>query len=467
VSDLPLVASESIPQTHGLQEPAPVGEALQTAGDYAHELLCARLDIIGRPLPQPGDKVAAVRAIMLRDSIDLAARDVSAVARSMWRNADVIAYTARTQNVRRRQIVPATPSCLRLKEAALRAGKALDGCCAEPWTRDDINSDELRPVLEKLFAPGHGDKVLEGRSSFLGAGSATVQLGQLLVALQRLESLWGSFDIWVQRPGFATCQSLIRAWEQGEADFEDYLIWLCQHEMQVHVNPKTDDFHRLMVYVAHVLLGTRTMGGRIWLPGDMSELVGVPDHELLPKLLSAAKDLLRKEESTEADRIRLQVGKTESGKAVRRYGDSLEALQDRGIEIVYDPWEMLLSSDTPIKLANWQDAAKEAEQSRPMNIVVDGIKWSQEEASYVRLHCIHGVSHAECQERLGMDDHTFNALRRRVDKRLQKRRLKAPLQEFRQELPGHLRTEDIEQETIPKKHGPVRVLMKDGVFLEA
>jgi hypothetical protein len=96
---------------------------------------------------------------MIRESIDLATRECSAVTRFLSWNADVITSTTRTQNTRRRQIVPATPSCLRLKETAIQAAKALNGCYAEAWTRDDVSSDEMLPVLEKLFVPGHAEKL--------------------------------------------------------------------------------------------------------------------------------------------------------------------------------------------------------------------------------------------------------------------------------------------------------------------
>lgn len=325
MSDLPRVAAESRPRTHGLQEPAHVGEALQAGADHAHELLCARLDILGKQLPQPGDKVAAARAIMLRDSIDAAARDASDVARSILRSADLIAYTARTQNKRRRQIVPATPSCLRLKEAAFRTVKALDGCCAEAWTRDDESSKELVPVLEKIFRPGHTERFLAGRPSLLGAGSATVQVGQILVALQRLESLWGSFDIWVQRPGFATCQSLIRAWERGEADFEDYLTWFCKHELRCDVDPTRDDFNRWCAYVAQALLGMRVSRGKVHLRTDMPGLVDLPEQDILRRISAMAWARKAADENGKNDLIR--IGRSRCFDALDQ-SDFLEEIDD-------------------------------------------------------------------------------------------------------------------------------------------
>jgi hypothetical protein len=228
---------------------------------------------------------------MIRESIDLATRECSAVTRFLSWNADVITSTTRTQNTRRRQIVPATPSCLRLKETAIQAAKALNGCYAEAWTRDDVSSDEMLPVLEKLFVPGHAEKFLDGRPSLLGVNSSRVQLGRLLYAMNRLESHWGSFEIWVRRPRLSTCKSLIRAWRSGEIDVDEFLSWFREAELGL-----LDD--ALDPYIAQALFGMRIAGKELVMPGDMTvnrgrreetSFADSPESELYDKLLQAAR----------------------------------------------------------------------------------------------------------------------------------------------------------------------------------
>jgi hypothetical protein len=270
--------------------PENVGGVLQQGVEYSIERLIDRLRIITHPLPKPSDPNAAIRALMIRDSIDLATRECSAVTRFISWNADVIAATTRTQNRRRRQIVPATPSCLRLKETAIQAANALNDCCAEAWTRDDVSSEEMLPVLEKLFVPGHAENFLNGRPSLLGVASSRLQLGRLLYAMQRLESHWGSFEIWARRPRLSTCKSLIRAWQSGEIDFDEFLSWFREAELGLHGNA-------LDPYIAQALFGMRITGTELIMPGDMTVKRGneemsfadSSESELYDKLLQTAR----------------------------------------------------------------------------------------------------------------------------------------------------------------------------------
>lgn len=234
-----------------------IGEVLQRGGEYATDQLNDRLRIIGQPLPKSSDPQAAVRALMIRDCIDLAVRDCDAVRRLLSWTADFIAST--TQKTRRTQIIPATPSCIRLKETVLESLKALDGCCAEPWTRDDAGIDEVRIVV----GPVKAKDFMFGRSSLLGANAGQVQFEELLYTITRLESHWGSFDIWVRRPRVNTCKSLVRAFQNGEIDSEEFLCWFRASELKLIGN-------QLDPYLAQVLLGMRVSGGTLVLPGDMT-----------------------------------------------------------------------------------------------------------------------------------------------------------------------------------------------------
>jgi hypothetical protein len=327
-------------------------------GEYAIERLNERLQGILQPRPNPSDPHAVVHSLMVRESIDLTARECSGFTTLFSRAADAIAAKARTENQRRKQIVPATPVCLRLKETVLRAVTALDGCVAEGWIRDDASSEELRPVLERIFLPGHAEAYLDGRSSLLGADSAQVQLTQLLSAMQRLESHWGSFEIWVRRPRLSTCRSLIRAWQNCEIDAEQFLTWLRQDELEILDNG-------LDPYIAQALLGMRLSNSELIIPGDMTvksrrgeemSLTDVPESELYDRLMEAAQLAKRRYEHdgrvdsrghfvcevANLDPLFSESGETKASGAIDKA--SWHASASPEIRTEYEDWDGILQS---------------------------------------------------------------------------------------------------------------------------
>jgi hypothetical protein len=117
--------------------------------------------------------------------------------------------------------------------------------------------------------------------------SRTFALGAVSDALSRLvafESSAGKVHIWVKRPQFATCEALVRAAQNGEEDFQDYLIWLRSELGLIEGD--------LDAVLAMILLGMRREYGELILPGDMtvrrggrlSSLFDFPDEKVFPKL---------------------------------------------------------------------------------------------------------------------------------------------------------------------------------------
>lgn len=182
----------------------------------ASEMLSWRLGELRRPQPSSHDPGAAVRALMLRDSVDLACRDAAAITGFVERGAN--STYGLTQNTRRKQIIPAVPSIVALKKIALDTVTALDAACV-PWTQEDASNDNFRPILDGRRL----EAFMSGRPSLLGVNSAQVQLGRLLVAIDGLESRWGSFHVWSKKPERATISLLGRALLNREKDAEEFL----------------------------------------------------------------------------------------------------------------------------------------------------------------------------------------------------------------------------------------------------
>jgi hypothetical protein len=67
---------------------------------------------------------------------------------------------------------------------------------------------------------------MAGRPYLAGANSTQIQMGQLLSEMSRLESLWGSFVVWVKHPETAEIESLTKALQEHEHDSEEFLLGL-------------------------------------------------------------------------------------------------------------------------------------------------------------------------------------------------------------------------------------------------
>lgn len=118
-----------------------------------------------------------------------------------------------------------------------------------------------------------------------------VAVSDALSRLAAFESSAGRVHIWVQRPKLATCEALVRAAQNREQDFPDYLAWLRGVELGL-LGSELDAF------LAMVILGMRSERGELVLPGDMLvkrrrrvvlNLGDVPEPEVLPKLLEWAE----------------------------------------------------------------------------------------------------------------------------------------------------------------------------------
>jgi hypothetical protein len=253
----------------------------------------------------------------------------------------------------------------------------------------------------------------------------TTSLGEALSEVGALESSVGQFHIWSSRPGLAYCGALIRAGQSSEQDFEDYLAWFCETKLAISANPKHDEINQLRAYVAHALLGTRTIGGKLCFPGDLSNLAHLPDRELYSYLPSAAKARAKEDYDTSSDRVRLTVGKTENGEPIRRVGKSLDAEDKNGVPlgnkvpaITRDPIELLCSSREPVKLVDLAamraELAADPRWSR-LNLTLD-------EYRYHRLHHGFGMTQAEIGQYMNLDAQKLQAIRRNADLKVQKYR---------------------------------------------
>jgi hypothetical protein len=106
---------------------------------------------------------------------------------------------------------------------------------------------------------------------------------RVVSARSRIESLNCSLeiDIWVKQPRRKTCESLIRACQAQQRDFEHFLAWFREHELGL-LGPQLD------CYTAEVLLGMHVSGGEIQLPGDMQNFVGLDEKQFYEAIVQRA-----------------------------------------------------------------------------------------------------------------------------------------------------------------------------------
>lgn len=197
--------------------PATYSDDVDEAAKKAIEMLSWHFGELRRPLVRPDQaEHALARALMLRDSVDMGCRLAASATQFIENTANRL--PALTQNGRRKQIVPAIPSVFALKELSLETAARLDARCL-PWTREDAAADDFRPVLKGQTL----DKFMSGRPYLLGVNSAQVQIGRLLIEIQKLESRFGSFRIWIKSPQKALISSLQRSIIWRERDAEELL----------------------------------------------------------------------------------------------------------------------------------------------------------------------------------------------------------------------------------------------------
>jgi hypothetical protein len=208
-----------------------------------------------------------------------------ALARVLSTHAQDVSLT--TQNTRRKQIVPATPQLSALKDASLKAARQIDALHQQEDGVENVNEAGRRFLVG--VAKGH--------------------IGELQSAIARLESLCGAFHIWIKQPTRALYGSLIKAWEKGESDSEEFLAWFRKDQLGL-LGRELDP------YIAQILLGMHVSAGQILFLGetrnlaDLNEglkdenLAGRSDAEIREGIIRRASTLKRADESTRVDRRR-------------------------------------------------------------------------------------------------------------------------------------------------------------------
>ena len=213
--------------------------------------------------------------------------------------AQIIAST--TQNTRRKEIIPAAPILSRLKEATRKAAGEIDSLRQQEWASDNVNAN--------------------GRRFLVGVSQG--HIGELLNAITRLESNWGSFDIWIKQPCRAAYKSLNRAWQEGERDSPEFFEWFRERILGL---PSSE----LDAYIGQVLIGVHVAGGELRLAGDIHEgpkrqnLAEKSDKEIRTAILQRARTLKYRDEigSTHLIPVYPAWRDEERRPSVRRYGTS-------------------------------------------------------------------------------------------------------------------------------------------------
>lgn len=301
-----------------------------------------------------------------------------------------------TQYRRQEHIVPTAPKLALLKEAAIRAAGEIDSLQRQEWASENPSAN--------------GRRFLVGISQGHFAG--------LLNAITSLEEHWGSFHIWINQPKRALCESLIRAWQKGESDSEEFLVWFREHQLGL-LGSELDP------YIAQVLLGMHVMGGEIVLPGDLQNLALLNDHETYTAIVRKARARKQADEDWCQDHVRLTVGHDAAGKEVRRYAQSLDTkdedgmtLGDRLPDIMSDPIEFLCSSRQPVKLVDLAEMRAQFvgdERWARLNLTMD-------EYRYVRLHHGYEMTQNDVGQYLNWDALQLEAIRRNADLKVKRYR---------------------------------------------
>jgi hypothetical protein len=272
--------------------------------------------------------------------------------------AQEIALT--TQYARQKKIIPATPKLLVLKGMALKAAGEIESLQCQESASEHANAAVRRSL----------------------AGVARRHIGELLTAITSLESHWGSFDIWIKNPKWATCDHILAAMLNRDLDAEQYLSWFLRSELK----RKRD----LAPYVAAVLW---TEGGRKWREWDESSIY--------PRIIRRA----RKRKYWDERDAKLLTPSPNTISLVE-----LEKLP----ELVCDPLELIFSSETPIKLATLRDMSLRL----PFDDRLTGLNLTYEELQYFKLKKICGLKQVEVREHLHWDDPTLQRVKRATDRKL-------------------------------------------------
>jgi hypothetical protein len=211
-----------------------------------------------------------------------------------------------TEFGRCRAIIPASPKLLLLKDQLLKLTRYAAEFPNSSWPQGKacVGPDETTFGMFKV--PGDyplvdsnvtEDQILSFRTATIGEMEAAGR------SLDRVEGLFGSFDIWVKRPKLETCHAMVRAWQNGDLDSEEFLFWFRKDNLGL-LGPQLDP------YIAQILLGMRKEAGELVLPGDMTvvrkrrqtHLDNIPEEEFCGRLVKAARSRKRWQESVKVGR---------------------------------------------------------------------------------------------------------------------------------------------------------------------
>jgi hypothetical protein len=127
-----------------------------------------------------------------------------------------------TENIKRQAIVPRIPAFDRLKTGVARARETLATGVQFPDEELPTGPITIRSGEESVILPEPTvDPMDMGYSSVMEAESTSAWM-----ALERMESLFGSFHFWIRNPDLALMESLWRALQGNEVDAWEYLTWL-------------------------------------------------------------------------------------------------------------------------------------------------------------------------------------------------------------------------------------------------
>lgn len=318
---------------------------------------------------------------MLRDSVDLGCRRAASATRFIEDTANRV--PALTQNGKRKQIVPAIPSVFALKELSLKTAQDLDARCL-PWTREDASKDDFRRALKGRNL----DTLMSGRTYLSGVNSAQVQVGRLLIEIQKFELRFGSFHIWIKSPQKALISSLQRSIIWRERDVEELLDAVLRERSGTEsYTPETPEeirrYRVLKAIVAEIL----------WNKGKGAKREFNSVEELLQR--AALRDILR-------DRIRpIELG-----------GSSVLSVEN-AIENTSEP-----ADDNALLASNMGYSAKE---------LVEALSPNKTDQLYLRLKLVEELAPRQIREELEaqglrLSDKEFAALERRCNALLRRAR---------------------------------------------
>jgi hypothetical protein len=223
-----------------------------------------------------------------REVQDFAMRDWHFLLRRFQGIATFYQPKSATEFRRRRAIVPAAPQLLRLEEMLAAQEKQALAIPAESWSA-------VPPMVGLAYLRFYDHEFVVAPAT---GGTQVTLLEEIRAtrdALARISSIFGAPQVWVKQPKLSTCRAIRAAFLSGEQDFEVFLAWFRDHELELRGN-------ELDAGLAQVLLGMRMRGSKVMVAGDLMvprrraaeiSLADVPETELYDQLMDAARITFR------------------------------------------------------------------------------------------------------------------------------------------------------------------------------